>query len=653
MAMEKIIFIGKPNSGKSSLFNQLTGLNQKTGNFSGVTVEQKKGRFQDFEITDLPGLQSLQSTNLDEQISKRELFKLTESDKVVFIANGMQLEESLLFFSQIADLQIPILLAINFKDEIEKNGVEIKLDPLSKQLGCSTIIVNARTGDGIEELKQLIKNNGFRIPNSICRSQYDEFSENGDYKNNYRILSEKETNSDFWESDYFKRKEVIQNIAKECTTKPPSSYLSKTQRLDKWLLHPIIGVFIFLFIMFLVFQGVFSFAEYPMGLIDDSFSSLADMVGSKFLKAIIIGLGAIMVFIPPIAILFFLLGILEHTGYLSRISFIADAFLKKFGLSGHSVVPLMSSWACAIPAIMSTRIITNPRERFAVIMASPLMTCSARLPVYAILIIVIFPEESSFWGIKGLTLLSLYLLGLVATLMVAWLVNKNSKIPSSDNWILELPVFRKPNWKSIFINVYQKTKAFVVQAGKIILVISVLLFILSETSPKNQQFVTDKIVESQENTPANEHEAIEKNIELEYSYLGYMGKGIEPLVRPLGYDWKIGIALISSFAAREVFASTLVTIYSLEEVTDEEDGVKNTRIADKFRADLIKQGKEPNVTAISVSLLLFYVFAMQCMSTLAIVRRETNSWYYAIVQFLFMLLLAYGFAFIAYQLLKI
>lgn len=644
--------MGRPNSGKSSLFNQLTNLNQKIGNFSGVTVEQKIGYFQDVEIVDLPGIRSLQSTNLDEQISKRELFKLTQEEQIVFIANGMQLEESFVLFSQIADLQLPMLLVINFSDEIEENGIQIDLKGLQSQLGCRIVLISAQNGDGIDELKTAIKNKTFQVPNAICRSLYDEFTEAGNYTNNYRKLLLQKADDEFWQRDFLKRKETIGNIIKTYVSQPASNYLSKTQQLDQLLLHPIKGLIIFLLTMFLVFQAVFTLAEYPMDLIDTAFGQLADWVDYKFLKAIIAGLGAIIVFVPPIAILFFLLGILEHTGYLSRISFISDAFLKKFGLSGHSVIPLMSSWACAIPAIMSTRIISNPKERFAVIMAAPLMTCSARLPVYAILIIMIFPSENTIIGLKGLTLLSLYLLGLIATLVVAWIVNKNSKVPASENWILELPVFRKPNWKSILITVYQKSKIFVLRVGKIILIISVLLFILAETSPKSQEFIAEKTKEAQQLNPNDNPAMIEANIALEYSFLGYLGKGIEPIVSPLGYDWKIGISLISSFAAREVFASTLVTIYSIEHMEDEGDEETNVRIADKFRADLAKRNSEGEIVAISVSLLLFYVFAMQCMSTLAIVRRETNSWRYATIQFLFMMMLAYGFAFIAYQLLS-
>lgn len=650
--MEKVALLGRPNSGKSSLFNLLTGLNQRIGNFPGVTVQQKKGKFHDIEIIDLPGLQTLQSSNLDEKISKQELFKLTEKDRVLFIANGMQLEESLVLFSQVADLQIPIFLAINFKDEIENNGIEIDLKAIEARFGCPVILFSAQTGDELDTLRKLIETDQFKVPNSINRSQYDSFDSTGTYINTYRSLLEQADNLTFWEKDYRSRKGIIQGIIGESSTRTASSYLTRSQKWDKVLLHPIWGLIIFLVVLFIVFQGVFTLAEYPMGWIETAFNGLADLFDARFWKAVVLGVGAIIVFVPPIAILFFLIGILEQTGYLSRISFIADAFLKKFGLSGHSVVPLMSSWACAIPAIMSARIISNPKERFAVIMATPLMTCSARLPVYAILIIVLFPDDSVFWGAKGLTLLALYLLGLTATLLVAWIVNRNSNIPSSKNWVLELPVFRKPNWQNIGITVYQKTKTFVIEAGKIILAISILLFIASEFSPVSDASMAEKLEEAKNQNPQESEKVLAQNLALEYSYLGYLGKGIEPVVRPLGYDWKIGIALLSSFAAREVFASTLVTIYSIEEIQDEAEDDTNLRIADKFRNDLIKQGKEDNLTAIAVSLLLFYVFAMQCMSTLAIVQRETNSWKYALLQFTFFFVLAYSFAFTAFQLLS-
>lgn len=659
--MEKVTLIGRPNSGKSSLFNQLTGLNQKTANFAGVTVEQHIGRFQLVEIADLPGLHSLQSTNADERIAIKKILSLDQHDHVLFVANGMQLTESLELYSQIADLQIPILLAINFGDEMQQHGVSIDLSALQGRLGCPVVVINAKNGDGIDILKQRLSQQQFSVPHTIARSLYDDFAGN-QHTNQYRSLLENEMNTittAFWQKDYRKRRQVIRQIVAQCVTQAPTNYLSSTQRLDRWLLHPVVGVLIFLAVMFLLFQSIFVLADIPVSYIEQAQDWLINAVDHKLLKAIITGLGSVLVFVPPIAILFFLLGVLEHSGYLSRISFIADAFLKKFGLSGHSIVPLMSSWACAIPAIMSTRMITNPRERFAVLMAAPLMTCSARLPVYAILIYTIFPAADSWWGVQGLAMMLLYLMGLVATLSVAWLVNKNSGIlPASEHWLLELPVFRQPNWKSIAITVYQKTASFVVQTGKIIVLIAVVLYMLSSNSPRSSAFIEQQVSLTQQQQPHFTPEKAMDKVVFENSYLRYMGEGVGWAVQPLGYDWKVGIALLSSFAAREVFSPTLATIYSIEETklttdgseAEKQDDEIEQEIAAKFKADLLKQHK--NVTAVAVSLMMFYIFAMQCMSTFATVRRETQSWYYAFVQFLLMFVLAYVFAFIAYQLLN-
>jgi len=654
--MREVYFVGKPNSGKTSLFNKLTGLNQKVGNYAGVTVEIKSGKYKDQRIVDLPGLQSLDTTSPEEKISKQQILKLKSDDSlIVFVVNGTRLKDGFLLFSQIADLQIPIVLVVNFKDELERNNIQIDKEKLQERLACPVVIMNSKKGQGIEELHSILDNNEGTIPNTFCLSQYDHF-EKEDYDNSYKQLVSSDRELSFWEEDYNARMKVINSIAIDCVdTTNLSNPLNAAQKWDKILLHPVWGLIAFVIILFLLFQAVFSLSSYPMDWIDAGIASLADLcktsIGIPWLSellgdAIIPGIGGVVIFIPQIAILFFLLGLLEQTGYLSRISFISDAFLRKFGLSGHSVVPLMSSWACSIPAIMSTRIIADPKERLTVILASPLMTCSARLPVYTILIAIIFPNSStSFWGAQGLALLSLYLLGVIATLVVSLIVNRNLKVDSKPFWVLELPVFRMPNWNNIFINVYQKTKSFVVQAGKIILGISIILWILATNSPHNETYINEQFQTAQEATPSNFTHSKE-SIELEYSYLGYMGKVIEPTIRPLGYDWKIGIALLSSFAAREVFVGTLAPIYSIG--SEEESSI----IARLQQEKNPVTGKPRFNLATSVSLLLFYVFAMQCMSTLAIVRKETGSWKFVIFQFVFMLILAYGFALLGYQLLK-
>lgn len=654
---QTIALIGKPNSGKSSLFNLLTGLNQKTGNYAGVTVDIKTGKCIGNDIIDLPGLNSLRITSPEETIAKQKILELsTKRTPFIFVSNGMQLEDNLILFSEIADLQSPMALVINFKDELSKNQISIQRQELENIVGCPVVLVNSRNGDGFDEVRLIIQKNRFKTPHAISRSLYDEFDDEG-IKNSYfqKVQLSSDQNWNTNQTDYLKRQKTVSSIVRSTVNYlSENTYLQSTKRWDKLLLHPIWGLGIFLFVMLVLFQAVFTFASYPMDLIDGGFAYLSKVsennikipwLSDLVTNGIIPGLGGVLIFIPQIAILFFLLSILEHTGYLSRISFISDGFLRKFGLSGKSVIPLMSSWACAIPAIMSTRVIDDPKERMAVIMASPLMTCSARLPVYTILIAVMFPEPStSFINMQGISLLLLYLIGVLATLVVSWFITKRSKIEGNNLWTLELPVYRMPNWRNVITTVYLKTKAFIVEAGKIIFIISILLWLLASFSPKSEQFITEQYEQYQQTE--NTVELSKESFDLEYSYIGYMGKFIEPAIAPLGYDWKIGIALLTSFAAREVFVGTLSTIYSIG--SEEESSIIN-----KLRTEINRNTSKPVFTmAVSVSLLLFYVFAMQCMSTMAIVRKETGSWKYAIIQFLFMLVLAYGFAFVAYVLLR-
>lgn len=644
--LNNVILVGKPNAGKTSLFNRLTGLNQKVGNYSGVTIEALRGSFHGVNIIDIPGLQSLNTNSPEELISKREIIKSAKTQEpIIFVASAMQLFDSLILFSQLADLQTPMILAINFYDEAKKNNLEIDQAGLEKKLGCPVVMLNSRKGDGIRNLEHLISSNSFRIPNTICRSNYDEFTETG-IDNSYINCLESNWQEHDWEDDYNRRQKVLlpiinQNLKSDNTL----DYLSNTHKWDRVLLHPIWGLLIFLATLYIVFQSVFFFSSFPMDWIDGGFAWLADFandnISAPWLRkliggAIIPGISGVIIFVPQIAILFLLIGLLEQIGYLSRISFISDAFLKRFGLSGHSIIPLVSSWACAIPAIMSTRIIENPKERLTAILTLPLMTCAARLPVYVIIIAVLFPNTSDyFFGVQGLFLLALYLLGVIATLVMAWLINKYSHAPSNPNWVLELPVFRKPNWQSIGVTVYSKTKTFIVDAGKIIFLVAIALWFLANWSPKSENFLAEKHAQSSVSRDA---------IDLEYSYLGYTGKFIEPAIRPLGYDWKIGIALVSSFAAREVFVGTLSSIYSIGDSNE-------STIVKKLQKEKDEQGNKRYGWGTSISLLLFYVFSMQCMSTMAVVKKETGEWKYVIFQFAYMLVLAYGSAFLAYQLL--
>lgn len=660
--MKKIALVGKPNSGKSSLFNLLTGLNQKIGNYAGVTVEKKTGFFDDLEITDLPGLNSMWPNTIEEEISQSFILNLVhDSTPVVFVANANQLSDNLILFSELADLQIPVVLVLNFMDEFEKNKSKLDLDALESRLNCRVCMMNSRTGAGLDLLKSIIQKQDFKIPNSFCLSFYDIFDKDTIINQYVPTLLDSQQNLTeeslaAIDQDFAQRQMLVNNLLNGVIQYDEANdqLQKRTKQFDKILLHPIWGILIFLGVLLLVFQSVFSLSTYPMDWIDASFSALSEFVTNKVAipwmadlisNGIIPGLAGVVIFIPQIAILFFLLGILENTGYLSRISNLSDRFLQKFGLSGKSIIPLMSSWACAIPAIMSARTIDDQRERLSVILAAPLMTCSARLPVYTILIAVfIEPGKFFFFDLRGLALLVLYLFGVIGTLVVAYVVSKRSSIKDSSLWTLEMPLYRTPNWRNAAYNMYLKTRSFVVEAGKIIFMISIVLWFLASFSPRNQSFLDKKF---EEYTIAKPEQNISReSVELEYSYAGYMGKLIEPAIRPLGYDWKIGIALITSFAAREVFVGTLSTIYSVGS-EDEQPIIQRLKSEKDF-----KTGKAQFDTATSVSLLLFYVFALQCMSTLAIVRKETGKWKYAIYQFLAFTIIAYLFALGSYQIMS-
>ena len=654
--MKDIFLVGKPNSGKTSLFNRLTGMNQKVGNFAGVTVDITTGECKGRRLSDLPGLRSLRSMTPEEKIS-RDLILSNPEAALLFVASGTNLSDDLLLFSELADLQVPMILAINFKDELQKNHVNINVHQIKDLVGCPVLLINAKDGSGLDELKHFIEKEAHKVPSSFCRSLYEEVSEIG-IDNTYRkSLTDKTLPVDIelHETEFLKRQKIISAVVRTAVTKEEDSeHLRSSKKWDKILLHPIWGLIIFLAVMYLVFQCVFAFSSYPMDMIDGGMASLSTWTSTVIpegwfqnlvANAIIPGIGGVVIFIPQIAILFFLLGVLENTGYLSRISYISDNFLRRFGLSGKSVIPLMSSWACSIPAIMSTRILDDPKERMAVIMASPLMTCSARLPVYTILISVIFPQKGGFFGAQGLMLLGLYLLGVIATLVVAWFVTKRSKIKGNPYWSLELPIYRMPNWRNIWTTVYKKTKSFVIEAGKVIFAISILLWLLASFSPKSEEEIKQEFTNYKAST-TDANPLTSEAFEVEYSYLGYLAKGIEPIIKPLGYDWKIGIALISSFAAREVFVGTISTVYS---IGSEEDAT----IVQRLRNEINKDTGAPRFSmATGISLLLFYVFALQCMSTLAIVKKETGHWKYAIWQFVLFFILAYVFAFGAFQILK-
>lgn len=696
----KIALVGNPNTGKTSLFNQLTGLNQKVGNYPGITVDKKVGFCQltsdvKAQILDLPGTYSINATSADEHIVFDTLVNnqnIDYPDVVVVVAEIENLKRNLFLFTQIKDLGIPTILVINMVDQLKKKGIQIDHEALEIALKTKVILMSARKNIGMDDLKAAIINYtslntksladvSERIRGFFFEHIKDAFPQYSLYKSWLLITRDEPTafitpeiqeklnlfRSKEQKIKHFQHKEaiyryqVIHEILKKTYHIDRAKGSDLRSLLDRILTHKVLGYVIFAVVLMLIFQSVFAWASIPMDWIDTTFAQLSEYTKSQLpsgkftdllTDGIIPGIGGILIFIPQIAILFFFVAILEETGYMSRVVFLMDKIMRKFGMSGKSVLPLVSGTACAIPAIMSSRNIESWRERLITILVTPFVTCSARLPVYAILIALIIPEKT-YWGVfnlQGLTLMGLYLLGFGSALASAILLNTVLKIKNKSFFIIELPNYQLPSIKNIGITVWDKTKAFVWEAGKIILAISIVLWFLASHGNKNfnQAEATITAQNSQNNITAD-YQTLENQIssyKLEHSYLGQIGKGIEPVIRPLGYDWKIGIALISSFAAREVFVGTLATIYSVGDSSENTSTIK-----EQMKAEKDSNGKPIFNFATGISLLLFYAFAMQCMGTLAIVKRETNTWKWPVLQLTGMGLLAYLIALTAYQIL--
>jgi ferrous iron transport protein B len=610
----KIILAGNPNCGKSSLFNQLTGLKQKITNVPGTTIENKTGSIAldgtHVKIIDTPGTYSLNPKSLDEEEAVRLFFEDSKPDTIIYIADTSNLKRNLFYFSQLASKGIPMILALNMLDVAKNKGVDVNVDRLEKELGIRIFKINARKGDGISELKKALVQKQFQPHYSFV-----------------------EGNDDSAEIHYSK---IGQLLHKTTTVVSKKELVSR--KIDRVATHPIIGYFAFLVVLFLIFQSVFMLAEYPMIWIEDGFSFLGELLNGilpdGWLKKLIIngllaGVAGVVVFVPQIAILFFFMSLLEDTGYMARVSFIMDKMLKGLGLSGKSVVPLLSGAACAIPAIMSTRSIENWKDRLITIMVTPLMSCSARLPVYTLLISMAIPSTLVFgvFNLQALVLLAMYVLGTVAALVAAvvfkWIIRHD--IPSY--FIMELPNYHPPRWSNIWMICWQKSMSFIKEAGKVILIISVVLWFLASYGPKPEKTFS-----------------LQESPTLEQSYAGHFGKYIEPTIKPIGFNWKIGIALITSFAAREVFVGTMSTIYSID---DEEDF---SQIREKMNKDKKPNGDPVYSLGVILSLMVFYAFAMQCMSTLAVVYKETKSLKWPVIQFVYMTGLAYLASFAVFNL---
>ncbi|WP_273568974.1 ferrous iron transport protein B [Maribacter halichondriae] len=741
-----VALIGNPNTGKTSVFNQLTGLKQKVGNYPGITVEKKEGickldRGVKAHILDLPGTYSLNTTSLDESVAVELLLNKNDKnhpDVAVVISDVENLKRNLLLFTQIKDLKIPAILVINMADRMSKKGISLDIPLLEEKLNTKIALVSTRKGTGIERLKELIadyKNlsSTQNVDITVIEPNYFErlkttFPKQDLYKLwlvitqdvNFMPIEKKlikdassfatKTKSELkrlQQKETILRYQFINGILKETYKVDSNAAKGFRASIDKILTHKVFGYLIFFVILLTIFQAIYDWSEYPMDFIDQMFASASEWVKNTLpagvftdllAEGILAGISGIVIFIPQIAFLFLFISLLEESGYMSRVVFLMDRLMRPFGLSGKSVVPLISGTACAIPAVMATRTIENWKERLITILVTPFTTCSARLPIYLIIISLVIPEGRFLGlGYQALTLMLLYLIGFAAAILSAMILNKILKIKSRTFFVVEMPNYKLPLFKNVAYTVWEKTKSFVFGAGKIILAISVVLWFLGSNGYsekfRNAEDIVQKRIETEGLSTFNQTSIAEElsayqnalqdsiakkryNIDLaeindslglrraaltakatsqeissykkENSYIGNIGKAIEPIVRPLGYDWKIGIAVLTSFAAREVFVGTLATIYSVG--SDEED---TTTIKQRMEAEINpRTGKPLFNLASGISLLLFYAFAMQCMSTLAIVKRETNSWKWPAAQLVFMSLFAYIVSLIAYQILK-
>jgi ferrous iron transport protein B len=692
-----VALIGNPNTGKTSVFNELTGLNQQVGNYPGITVEKKIGFCKlnskiKANILDLPGTYSLNASSIDENVVIELLLNKNDKlypDVAIVVADVENLKRNLLLFTQIKDLEIPTILVINMADRMKFKGISLDIPYLEEHFKTKIALISTRKGNGIEKLKELIVNykslstrpclNASSIDPDYFETLQKTFPTQLLYKLwlvitqdvNFLNLERNEIQNSYTKShsdlkrlqqkETIKRYQFINDILKVGHKIDSSIAKDFRSKLDRILTHRIWGYCFFFAILFFIFQSIFEWSKAPMEFIDATFADLS-VLASELLpsgvltnlisQGIIPGIGGILIFIPQIAFLFLFISVLEESGYMSRVVFLMDKLMRKFGLSGKSVIPLISGTACAIPAIMASRNIENWKERLITILVTPFTTCSARLPVYAIIIALVIPDTRVFgvFNLQGLTLMLLYLLGFGMAIFSAYVLNKILKIKGKTFFVVEMPNYKLPMFKNVAFNVIEKTRSFIFGAGKIILAISIVLWFLASYGPGKKFNEAEAIITANINNVALSKVEFKDKVaayKLENSYIGIMGKAIEPAISPLGYDWKIGIAIISSFAAREVFVGTLATIYSVGD-NDNDNTIKN-----KMAAEINPEtGAKIFNFATGISLLLFYAFAMQCASTLAITKKETNTWKWPLAQLVFMSGLAYIVALIAFQILK-
>jgi len=700
----KVALVGNPNTGKSTLFNVLTGMNQKVGNFPGVTVDKKTGFCllndeRRAEIIDLPGTYSLYPKSKDESIVFSVLADRSNPhhpNLVIVILDASNLKRNLLLYTQVADLKIPVILALNMMDLANKSGLNININLLSKKLGVPVVPISARKAEGITALKEAIGYaNRFALQEDtidikqLAPELISSIREEIQVDNNYfalqlahqhehlQFLSPKQSDRiETLEEEHafhsqksqatetIARYNFINDVLFDVVTRKDdfAQEESYSNKIDKVLTHKIFGFVIFFAILMFIFQAIFSWSVYPMLLIESLFTWLtsslhtllpAGPLTSLLLDGVIAGLSGVLVFIPQIAILFAFISILEDTGYMSRVTFMMDRIMRKVGLNGKSVVPLIGGFACAVPSIMSTRTIENWKDRMITIMVTPLITCSARLPVYTLLISLVVPNRNVWWlfNMQGLAMMAMYLFSVVSAVVVAFVFKLILKSRERGYFIMELPVYRMPRWKNVGLTMFERSKTFVVQAGKVIIAVSIILWVMASYGPGKRMEQIDQKYSNASFTAqksADELARLKATDKLENSYAGILGHAIEPAIRPLGFDWKIGIALITSVAAREVFVGTMATMYSVDGNTDKLDSVM----------DKMKHARNPETGlpvftfAVAMSLMMFYAFAMQCASTVAVVYRETKEWKWPVIQFAYMTVLAYAASFITFHLLK-
>jgi len=695
-----IALLGNPNVGKTSLFNRITHLRKQVGNYPGITVEKREGKVEangrTYRVIDLPGTYTLFPTSLDEQIVFDLLADRENSahpDLVLVVAEPNNIQRSVVLYQQARELGVPALFVINMIDEANAKGLEIDFQKLEKYLNTKVFTTDARNGKGIRPLIKAFDERPGHYPGHFqvdpkyagalaeAKTLFPLYTEYQTWQHlaqeHVSFLDEERRSklkairqkhglrcNEMQKDETVRRNQRIGEDLRGIVLQKENLHLSGTNRIDRVLLHPVWGYAIFFALLFLTFQLVFTLSEPVMDGIDELFSALIDAASATLpegpladllTQGVLAGIGGIVIFVPQIATLFLLVSLMEEMGYMSRVVFLMDRWLRPYGLNGKSVIPLMSGVGCAVPAIMAARNIENTKERLLTMLVTPFMTCSARLPIYLVLVALVIPDDSFMGiGLQGLALNVLYLLGVFAALLSSWILNKIIKNTHKSFLIFELPSYKTPDWKNVGQNVWSKTSGFLFDAGKIILTMAVILWVLGNFGPNDKFGRAEDYVE-EANPSLTEDELAEETaaFRLEHSFLGYIGMGIEPLVKPLGYDWKIGIGLVSSFAAREVFVGTMATVYSLGVDVDVDDDEQKQTLLSKMRSEINRNTGLPAYNLASgISLLLFYAFAMQCMSTIAAMKRETGSWKWTLVQTLMMTGIAYAVAFVAYQLLR-